>query len=299
MTVAGLVAGHLALVGTALAVVLAGSLWPLWADLRGGDGIAVEGSYFAQFVGPLATAALVAICLVPVALRRAGRTARATVLVPAAAGALVAVLVLAASAPRTDVWRVALAAAAGACMATATIAAVRSWRSSPRRAVGGHLAHAALGLAVLGIAGTASGGRETVSLRPGETTDVLGHTITHQETTVEDGPVAGSEAVVATVTVDGTTLRPSLVAYPDRGVLLAETSLRSTPAGDVQVTLQTADDDGRALLDVGVHPLQVLVWWGGLGVVAAGLVAARDGRRRAGAAATSGAATEEAAATAP
>ncbi len=299
VTVAGLVAGHLALVGTALAVVLAGSLWPLWADLRGGDGIAVEGSYFAQFVGPLAAAALVAICLVPVALRREGRTAQATVLLPAAAGALVAVLVLATSAPRTDVWRLALAGAAGACMTTATVAAVRSWRSSPRRAVGGHLAHAALGLAVLGIAGTASGGRETVSLRPGETTDVLGHTITLQGTTVEDGPVAGSEAVVATVTADGTTLRPSLVAYPDRGVLLAETSLRSTPAGDVQVTLQSADDDGRALLDVGVHPLQVLVWWGGLGVVAAGLVAARDGRRRTGPAVTSGAATEEAAATAP
>src|SRR5699024_5721775 len=72
VTVARLVGAHLALVGAALAVVLAGTLGPLWADLRGGDGVAVQGSYFAQFTGPLLAMALALVCLVPVAVSSRG-----------------------------------------------------------------------------------------------------------------------------------------------------------------------------------------------------------------------------------
>jgi cytochrome c biogenesis factor len=146
--------------------------------------------------------------------------------------------------------------------------------------LGGHLAHAAIGLLALGIAGTATGGSQLVSLRPGETASVLGHDVTLHGVRVEDGPVDGSDAVVATVTTGGQRLRPSLVTYPDRGLVLAETSLRSTVTVDVQVTLRTARDDGTGLLEVGVHPLQVLVWWGGLAVVAAGVFASWEASRR-------------------
>jgi cytochrome c biogenesis factor len=132
------------------------------------------------------------------------------------------------------------------------------------------VAHAAFGLLALGIAGTATGVSRMVAVRPGDSVTVLGHEVTYAGVTVVNGPVAGSSAVVADVTTGGQHLQPSLVAFPDRGVLLAETSLRSTPTVDVQVTLRTADDDGTAVLEVGVHPLQVLVWWGGLAVVAAG-----------------------------
>lgn len=65
------------------------------------------------------------------------------------------------------------------------------------------------------------------------------------------------------------------MAYPDRGLVPAETSLRSTPAVDVQIALRTAGDDGTALFEVGVHPLQMLVWWGGLALAATGAWAAR------------------------
>jgi cytochrome c-type biogenesis protein CcmF len=275
-----LLAAHVGVVGAALAIVLAGTLWPLLADLRGGDGIAVEGRYFAQFVGPLATVALALVCLVPLALGPRGRRVYRGHALIGGAGALGAVLLVAACAPRLDAPRALLAAAAGAALATGAVATARAARSGS--VIGGHLAHAAVGLLVLGIAGTAAGGGRTVSLRPGETADVLGHEIVHDGVAVEDGPVAGSSAAVATVTADGQTLRPSLVEYPDRGVLLAETSLRSTPAGDVQVSLVTADDDGAAVFEVGVHPLQVIVWWGGLALVAAGVCRTWEARSRRG-----------------
>ena len=268
-----LVAGHLALAGAVLAVVLAGTLWPLWADLRGGNGIAVQGSYFAQFAGPLVAMALALVCLVPVAV--AARGSVRSVGAVALAGAVVAVALLVLAAPTVDPPRGLLTIAAGACLGSALLGARAAWRHRCHGApaLGGHLAHAAFGLLALGIAGTATGGSQLVSLRPGESATVLGHEVAYEGVRVEDGPVAGSDAVVADVTTSGEQLAPSLVAYPDRGVLLAETALRSTPLVDVQVTLRDAQDDGTALLEVGVHPLQVLVWWGGLAVVAAGAFA--------------------------
>jgi len=46
----------------------------------------------------------------------------------------------------------------------------------------------------------------------------------------------------------------------------------------VQVALRDASDDERAILQIGVHPLQQLVWWGALVLVAAGLVLALERR---------------------
>ena len=50
-------------------------------------------------------------------------------------------------------------------------------------------------------------------------------------------------------------------------------------ATDVQVVLQHADDDGRALVEVHVRPLVWCVWWGGLLLTASALWSAL-GRRR-------------------
>ncbi len=274
--VARLLGAHLAVVGAALTVVLAGTLWPLWADLRGGDGIAVEGSYFAQFTGPLAAVALTLACLVPVTVGVTGRSR--TLVLATAVGATGAVALLLACGPAFDPPPAVLGAAAGACIATAAVGVVRAVRSGSR--VGGHLAHAAFGLLALGIAGTATGGTRQVLLEPGESARVLGQQVRYDGVDVVDGPVDGSSAVVADVATGGQRMRPSLVAFPDRGVVLAETSLRSTPTVDVQVSLRTAQDDGTALLEIGVHPLQVLVWWGGLAVVAAGAFAGWEASRR-------------------
>jgi cytochrome c-type biogenesis protein CcmF len=150
------------------------------------------------------------------------------------------------------------------------------------------VAHAGLGLLLLGVAGTASGVTETVPVAPGDTVEVLGRSVEYRGVSVDEdvsnagGAVDDATAVVADIHAAGHDLSPSLVAYPTISRVIAETSLVSGPWRDVQVGLRDADDDGRAVLQIGIHPLQVLVWWGALVLVTAALVTAIEHRRHSG-----------------
>jgi cytochrome c-type biogenesis protein CcmF len=328
-----LLAGHFVVVGTVLGVATIGTLAPLVTDLRGGDGIAIEGRYFASFAGPLAAAGLALVALVPLALRlssprptlpgagiartadhpgsagrrllaahvahaglgrgplvplglrrRTGRRLIAAELAVAGGGAALGLWALYEAGGEVD-WRVAvLGSAAGAALAAAVGGGIRAGRSGRR--VAAHVAHAGLGLLLLGVAGTASGRTETLPVAPGERVELLGVTVEYRGVeVVEDvanagGRVEGSSAVVADIRAAGHDLRPSLVANPANSRVIAESSLVSTPWRDVQVGLRDAADDGSAIVQIGVHPLQVLVWWGGLVLIAAGVLVAAEHRRR-------------------
>lgn len=148
------------------------------------------------------------------------------------------------------------------------------------RARPGLLAHLAVALLALGVAGSTRAESVTATVEPGGAVDVAGWTVVHEAVEVVD-----DDTVRATVTLRRgddrvATLHPRIVAHRDRGVELAETSLRSTPLTDVQVVLRNADDRGRALLEVHVRPLVWCVWGGGLLLAAAALAAARPGRLR-------------------
>ena len=214
----------------------------------------------------------VAARLVPAALR--ARSLAPDDLVPPGVGALVGIGILTGAGGHVRLPQLVLAAVAGAALASAVVAlGRRTGRAGP------HMAHAGLGLLLLGIAGTATGRTEIVSLQPGETTEVLGREVEYLGVYVDDGQGDGTSAVVADVRIDGRARRPALVAYPNLLRVQPETSLVSTPWRDVQVALADAADDGTAVLRIGVHPLQVWVWWGALTIVAAGLVTARGHRR--------------------
>jgi cytochrome c-type biogenesis protein CcmF len=160
------------------------------------------------------------------------------------------------------------------------------------------VAHAGLGLLLLGVAGTASGVIETVPVAPGDSVSVLGQSVDYGGVSVDEdvssagGPVDNATAVVADIHAAGHDLSPSLVAYPTISRGSAETSLVSGPWRDVQVGLRDADDDGRAVIQIGVHPLQVLVWWGGLVIVAAALLTVVERRPRRSAATISASAEQ-------
>jgi cytochrome c-type biogenesis protein CcmF len=276
-----LLAGHFLVVGTVLGVATIGTLAPLVTDLRGGDGIAIEGRYFASFAGPLAAAGLVLVALVPLAL---GVRARRSALVAVGGGLVAGVGLLYGAGGDVDGPVAVLAGAAGAATLSAIVGGLAARRSGGRLAV--HVAHAGLGLLLLGVAGTASGSTEMVPVAPGDRVEVLGETVEYRGVEVVDdvanggGRVEGASAVVADVRAAGHDLRPSLVAYPAIARVIAESSLVSTPRRDVQVSLRDAADDGSAVLQVGVHPLQMSVWWGALILLVAGIVAALEHRRR-------------------
>jgi len=258
-----LLLGQLTIGGAILAIVFIGTIAPLWADLTGAEDRAIEGHYFASFVGPLAVVGLALLALVPVALKLSDNY------IPAAVGAIGGAGIVTAAGGHARLPQLILAAAAGAALASAAVGAARA-----RGRIGPQLAHAGLGLLVLGIAGTATGETQELSMHSGDEVVVLGQTVRYRGVQVE-----GTDAVVADVEVSGTDRKPSLVAYPELRQVLAETTLVSTPWRDVQVGLVDAADSGTAVMRVSVHPLQIWVWWGGLLIVIGGAVSAVRARR--------------------
>ena len=140
------------------------------------------------------------------------------------------------------------------------------------------LAHAGVLLLVAGIAATTFDREQQVGLADGQSARVAGLAVVGHGVAVELGPRADVQAVVATVDVDGWLLRPSLVAYPERGGVLAETAMITRPWRDVQVTLLDANDAGFVRLVVRQRPLTWAVWLGAV-VTAAGVLS-RPGRLR-------------------
>jgi cytochrome c-type biogenesis protein CcmF len=250
------------LVLVALVAVLAGSVWPLAAELRGGRGLAVDGSFFAAVAGPVAVGLLLVLAVGPPLGRRLVAEVALVPVVGAAGG-----LALAALGGWHGLFALATAAAGGAALAGVGVDAARRGRNRP---VGSHLAHLGVILLLVGVAGTTTGATETVSLGPDQSTDVHGRTVTNEGAAVVADPAPGTEAVAATILIDGHALRPELVVHTARRRVLAESALWSRPTEDVQVMLRDGRDDGGVVIQVGIHPLQQLVWWGGLLVTVGG-----------------------------
>jgi cytochrome c biogenesis factor len=200
---------HAALAGAAFVTVLAGTAYPLVADVFADDVVAVRGEFFARTVGPLA---LVAVPFV-------------------------------------------------------------AWRLRDAR---GRVAHVGFLLLLAGVGASTFDRYDTVSLAAAETVRAAGVAVTGRGVEVQRGPRADTDAVVAPVTVDGHLMRPSIVAYPERGGRLAETAMVTRPWADLQATLVDATDE-RALLTIRWRPLTWLIWLGAV-VMSVGLVPARRQR---------------------
>ncbi|CAN5459712.1 heme lyase CcmF/NrfE family subunit [soil metagenome] len=152
-----------------------------------------------------------------------------------------------------------------------------AWRLRLRRS---RLVHAGALVLLLGIAASTFDQQETITLSAGETTEAAGLHVTNLGVEVEPGPRADVSAVVATLRVDGWVVRPALVAYPERGGVLAETAVVSRPWRDVQVTLVDANDLGTVRITVRQRPLMWLVWLGALLTALGALIPAWPRRRR-------------------
>jgi cytochrome c biogenesis factor len=244
---------------------LEGVLYPIPAP---GEPL-VSGHFYATVLGPIAVLAVGASALA------LGRPRQAWFV----AGALGALLAAAALGARTP-FALAIGAAIG-CIATGLVAGL--FREQTDASWSNRLGHVGFAVLMIGVAGSTQADRTTISLNPGAELEFAGVTLQHRSVAVEPGPTSQSSAVVATLAViegaRSTTLRPSLVSFEVRGVLLAESALDSRPLRDVQVVLRTADDRGAARYDVAVTPLVQPVWWGALLIAGAGIVALVDQSR--------------------
>jgi cytochrome c-type biogenesis protein CcmF len=274
------------------ATVLFGTVFPLIAEAVGNTRLSVGAPYFERVIGPLAVGLLVLVGIGP-SLPWGDWSARARrSLIPGtvtAAGLAIALLVLG-SDP---------AAIAGAAAGTFALAQ-SAWflgrrlirrhrgptqaggriRASSTRTIGGLMAHAGVALLALAVIASATGKRETVvSLRAGESAQVLGQTVSFVGSETRPGP--NRTVIAATLRVGSgtsvTELSPALNVFRTSTQAIATPAIVSGPLEDLYVTLLDFDEStGVASLRVGTHPFVSWIWPAG-GLIAFGGVLALAG----------------------
>ena len=254
------------------AVVLVGTLYPLFLDLLGGGMISVGPPFFNLATAPLALPLIAAMALGP--------------LMPWKRASLWPVL--------QRLWWVALLAAGGFCATLALIgwnplpalgfaaglwliggAVADIWdriranpwpraRNLPRSAWGAAIAHAGLGITALGVAGMALATETLVGLSPGQSARFAGYE--WRLDGVRDAPGANFTARRADVSVlvDGRvafTMTPAKRTFPVARTTTTEAAIRTNGMRDLYLVLGE-ERDGGAVLRIHHNPLAPWIWFG-------------------------------------
>jgi cytochrome c-type biogenesis protein CcmF len=266
------------LLTAAAATVFLGTLYPLFLEAATGTRISVGPPYFAITFAPLFVALVVIAPFGPrLAWRRDDLLPAMRALAPGLGVAiLAAAIVLAVATPH--------AAAAACCVALAGWVLAASVVDLARRAKSNLLslgsfapvlAHAGLGLTLLGIAGTTLWKSEALEvLAPGQSLEVGGYRLQFDGVT----PVAGPNYRADRATIEVmrneekiATLGPEKRIYPVEGQAISKTAIRTTGISDLYVALGDDRGQGRYAIRAYVNPLAPFIWFGGAAMALGGL----------------------------
>ncbi len=284
----------------ATATVFVGTLYPLALEATTGEKISVGAPFFNLTFGPLFLALLL---IVPfgqaLAWKRGDLAAVAQRLVAAAVVALVAgVLVWAYATGGSAV------AALGATLSVFVIAgsfielASRAWRSGagvgvalrraaglPLSAWGTAIAHAGLGVTLLGLSATWWGAEKILTAKAGETLEIAGYQIQVDALTPRSGSNYTEMVAPMQVFRDGVkiaTIEPSKRNYTTRKMPTTEAGIATIGLGQVYVALADESTPGEIGMRLYWKPLVLLIWIGSLVMSFGGALSLADRRLRIG-----------------
>ena len=290
------------LLTVACAAVFVGTLYPLALEAVTGEKISVGAPFFNLTFVPLIVPLLIAVPFGPLlAWKRGdllGAAQRLTVAALVSLAAIIIVLALHQSGP----WLAPLGIGLGLwlIMGALTEIATRSklfeasWaeslrrlRNLPRAAYGTALAHAGLGVMVLGLVATTAWRSERIeALAPGGTVDIAGYQLTFEGVKEGQGPNYKELAGIFRVMRDGqpvTTLVPSKRAYSVEKSATTEAGIHNSWRGDLYAVLGDPLKDGAYSVRVYFNPMVRLIWLGALFMFFGGAVSLSDRRLRVGA----------------
>ena len=268
------------------ACVFVGTLYPLVLEAFNGTKISVGPPYYMLTFAPIFFALLLLVPLGPrLGWKRGDLKAAWRTLYPALGLAGIAgIAVLALITPRGVT--AALAFAVAGWLIGASILDVRSRKGARASAFAAALAHAGLGVTLLGVTGTTAWRSEALTvMAPGETITVGPYTLRFDGVTEVKGPnyVADQGRIAL---MDGgqvkAMLRPEQRFYTAEGQSVADTAIRTTGLRDLYLALGDNRGNGRYAIRVYVSPLAPLIWLGAL-VMALGGILSLWGRVRMGA----------------
>jgi len=275
----------------AAATVFVGTLYPLALDALTGTKISVGPPYFAITFAPIFIALLILVPFGPrLAWRKGDLSTSLRILAPAIGiAAVVAMAILAFTAPRTLVGAGAFGVAAWLIAASILDLRARGSKVIQASVIASVLAHAGLGVTLLGVAGTTLWRSEALEvLAPGESMSLAGYSLRFDGVKAVAGPNYTAARADVTVSSGGRTIavmHPEKRLYPAEGQDTVETAIRTTIVSDLYLALGDQRERGRWVLRGYVNPLAPLIWLGAL-VMAAGGFSAMWGRLRAARTAT-------------
>ncbi len=288
---------------TAAATVLIGTLYPLVIEATTGEKISVGAPFFNLTFGPLMLPLLVIVPFGPMlAWKRGDMFAAAQRLMFAFGGALLAGAVVLLFIDGRAVF-----AALGVALAFWLIfgavtdlalksgiekqplnVALRRLVGLPRSMFGTALAHAGVGLTLLGMVGTLAFGTEHIgTMKPGDVLELAGRSIRFERVHPLTGPnFQEQQGIFALLDAAGAP-RGEIVSakrfYPVRQMATTEAGIRTIGFSQLYVSLGDATKDGGIVVHVWWKPLVTLIWLGGVVMMLGGAVSLTDRRLRVGA----------------
>ena len=290
------------LLTVACAAVLVGTLYPLALEAVTGEKISVGAPFFNLTFVPLIVPLLIAVPFGPLLAWKRGDLYAAAQRLMVAAIVSLGVMIVTLAINQKGPWLAPLGIGLGVwlLMGAATEIATRvklfdassteSWRRAcnlPRAAYGSALAHAGVGLMVIGLVSTTAWRTERIeALSPGGTVDIAGYQLKFEGVAPRQGPNYQERVAVFEVTRNGnpvTELSPSKRAFAVEKSATTEAGIHNSWRGDLYVVLGDELKDGAYSIRVYFNPMVRLIWIGALVMFFGGGVSLSDRRLRVGA----------------
>ncbi|WP_149538858.1 heme lyase CcmF/NrfE family subunit [Siccirubricoccus phaeus] len=277
------------------AVVLVGTLYPMFADLLLSEKISVGPPFFNTATLPLAAPLIGAMAVGPMLPWKRARLAPALLRLWWVALAALAAFLLCLA---LEGWRLgpalgfaaALWLMAGAAADIAERLALFSrpraaWgraKGLPRAAWGAALGHAGLGVTVLGLAGMGLATDRLAALKPGEAVTLSSYEFRLESVRDVQGPNWTARRATLAVTRGGrpvTVLEPDRRSFPVARMTTTEAAIHTTWLSDLYVVLGE-ERDGAAILRLHHNPLAPWIWLGAAVMALGGGLSLSDRRTR-------------------
>lgn len=287
---------------TACATVFVGTLYPLVLETVNGDKISVGAPFFNLTFAPLFLPLLLAVPFGPLlAWKRGDILGAAQRLIVAGIAGLVATAVLLAWTRGGAVFAplaiglgvfVILGALSDLAERTALFAgsmsiSLRRARGLPRSAWGTVVAHAGLGVTLIGVVCETTWSSERIaSMKIGDVAAISGYSATLDNVGQQQGPNFREMVGRFTVRLDGRTIgvmTPSKRNFTTRGTSTTEAALLTRGASQLYISLGDSNADGSIAVRIYHKPLVLLIWFGAVIMACGGLLSLSDRRLRVGA----------------